>query len=590
MRHALQRDAVYHALDPARRFALHAAATPLVDEHSAWLHRVASSDRVNEDLATRLEREAERNREQPDRAATLLLWAADLSEDRERREHRLTEAAVVLVIAARTARALTLRQAVLGCRPSPLRQALLGAMATARGEPQNAERFLTEAVATADDDHTRLLAALWLSGHYLLWNRTDEALPVLLRALNLPLPDVQLARALRSLFALALAHSDGPLAGLSALGDLGLPSDAQDVPLPDSPLLAPRGTLRGLAGELTAGITDLTALVEREPGTVLTDTAASGYAYRGLFQYLTGAWDAGMASTQEALTLTGAQERHPALVLAHAVAAMILAGRGARDDAERHLRACERAAGGATTLYPLIARATAGQAEADHPAMAAALADLSAAPGSVRRTWQLLWRPLEAEALVETRAEGAPAFLEGLRKLADEVPCLRDASTWLTARHTTLGGNTDAALDLLRTGLAAPAPVDRIALHHTRLLHVYARLLLEIRERRAAAPLLRTAHQQYQALGAEPFARRVADDLVACGAALDTAPLGPADTIGQLTEREMTIARLTAAGNTNREIARQLCVSTKTVEYHLGHIYLKLGITSRRQLRPLLER
>jgi DNA-binding CsgD family transcriptional regulator len=39
-----------------------------------------------------------------------------------------------------------------------------------------------------------------------------------------------------------------------------------------------------------------------------------------------------------------------------------------------------------------------------------------------------------------------------------------------------------------------------------------------------------------------------------------------------------------AGGRTNREVARELVVSVKTVEYHLGHVYAKLGIASRSQL------
>jgi len=44
------------------------------------------------------------------------------------------------------------------------------------------------------------------------------------------------------------------------------------------------------------------------------------------------------------------------------------------------------------------------------------------------------------------------------------------------------------------------------------------------------------------------------------------------------------VARLVAQGMTNQEVARQLYVSTKTVEFHLSNIFTKLGITSRRQL------
>jgi DNA-binding NarL/FixJ family response regulator len=48
------------------------------------------------------------------------------------------------------------------------------------------------------------------------------------------------------------------------------------------------------------------------------------------------------------------------------------------------------------------------------------------------------------------------------------------------------------------------------------------------------------------------------------------------------------VARLAAAGRTNREIAGELVVSVKTVEYHLRNVFQKLGITRRRELAARL--
>ena len=48
------------------------------------------------------------------------------------------------------------------------------------------------------------------------------------------------------------------------------------------------------------------------------------------------------------------------------------------------------------------------------------------------------------------------------------------------------------------------------------------------------------------------------------------------------------VARLAGSGLSNREIAAQLVVSIKTVEYHLHHAFGRLGITSRRQLAARL--
>lgn len=57
-----------------------------------------------------------------------------------------------------------------------------------------------------------------------------------------------------------------------------------------------------------------------------------------------------------------------------------------------------------------------------------------------------------------------------------------------------------------------------------------------------------------------------------------------------LTPQESAVAQLVADGMTNRQIATELVVSVKTVEYHLGHVFAKLGVQSRAQLAARLAR
>ncbi|TML70260.1 MAG: helix-turn-helix transcriptional regulator [Actinobacteria bacterium] len=58
---------------------------------------------------------------------------------------------------------------------------------------------------------------------------------------------------------------------------------------------------------------------------------------------------------------------------------------------------------------------------------------------------------------------------------------------------------------------------------------------------------------------------------------------------GSLTESEERVARLAAAGLSNKEIAAQLVISVHTVEKHLSHAYQKLGVRSRSRLAARLS-
>ena len=114
---------------------------------------------------------------------------------------------------------------------------------------------------------------------------------------------------------------------------------------------------------------------------------------------------------------------------------------------------------------------------------------------------------------------------------------------------------------------------------------LYGEWLRRERRRAEARTQLRTAHDMFAAIGMQAFAERARRELRATGETVRTRTADPRD---QLTPQEAQIARLARAGLSNPEIATQLFLSPRTVEYHLAKVFTKLDITSRRQLRQAL--
>ena len=85
----------------------------------------------------------------------------------------------------------------------------------------------------------------------------------------------------------------------------------------------------------------------------------------------------------------------------------------------------------------------------------------------------------------------------------------------------------------------------------------------------------------FESLEAVPWAERARSELRASGERVRAR--GPA-TSEELTPQELQVAMLVAGGKTNRAVGAQLSLSPKTIEWHLGHVYRKLGIRSRGEL------
>lgn len=112
------------------------------------------------------------------------------------------------------------------------------------------------------------------------------------------------------------------------------------------------------------------------------------------------------------------------------------------------------------------------------------------------------------------------------------------------------------------------------------------------RERRltdARAPL-RSAHQAFELLGARGWSAQAGAERAAAGERPKRAEAHLPVLLHGLTAQELRIALLIAEGVTNREAAAALYLSPKTIGYHLGKVYAKLGVRSRTELAHLIAR
>ena len=123
-----------------------------------------------------------------------------------------------------------------------------------------------------------------------------------------------------------------------------------------------------------------------------------------------------------------------------------------------------------------------------------------------------------------------------------------------------------------------------IVVHLARTHLRYGEWLRRLNRRLDARRHLTEAHAMFTRMGAHAFAERARRELVAIGEKVRRQPVGAGD---ELTAQEGQIARLAAEGLTNQEIGAQLFISTHTVEWHLRKVFVKLNITSRRQLRAV---
>lgn len=592
--HPLYRAAIYTDLSPTRRQMLHARAAEVVVGHARLVHRIAACAGADEELASELEGVALESAALGElgNSAWAFEQAAVLSSGVEDRERRLLDAAVVQLNAAdatAAARVLALCESN-GAR----RAALTGLLGVYTGMPYAEDRLLA-AWEDHDPDSEREIgarAATSLANWMVLSGRADSALEWADHAVNGTDAGSPLRKMAYTAQAYAFAAAGRSAEGLGVLDFL--PDSANEVGVSETDPLIMRGMLSVYLDDLADAIADLGVGAARIRAGLPASYPVHCLTHLSDAHFRHGDWDAATTYAQLATSLAQDADRPMDLARAHARAAQVLSLQGQWSSAQAHVRAARDAA----QRFP---RALA----VAHSAVAAAsLASARDDPGGVLRATEHVrapgmlqvgglpgmfnWRALEADALIKLeRLDEARIALDEFE--AAILPSgLLSANLALARCRGNLAvatGDSAQAKAMFEWAhsleAAVPMPFERalVGLDDGRRLRGMS-------DKPGAVAQFEAAHKVFSDLGADPYVQACAGELAALQVA--AAEAGPAALLG-LSRAELAVARLVATGLTNREVAAELYVSVKTVEYHLRNCFIKLDISSRRELGALIH-
>jgi DNA-binding CsgD family transcriptional regulator len=473
---------------------------------------------------------------------------------------------------------------------------LMHRVAAGAGPDDVLARDLEVAARDARARGQRAQAATWLEQAAGASGLTDERVRLLLDALEVTVTTADVGRGL----ALEAGHGDPGVELVcrshSALCDVALrgreglrgfdhlPSDSAAVPLESTDALTLRGEARLLCDELPGALEDLRVVAARVSGGVPLGDPSRSLALLAHAEFQLGRWDDAVVHGELAVSLSRDAHRAWDYAFVHGCAALVPAARGEWDRAAAHVAASRLAAEAVGVTTATVAAATARAALAHARGDRVAVLDAVAA---VRRTGHAemlgpgtwIWQLFEVDALLDlNRCEEARGLLAGLERYAaqHDLASSSVAAAGLRGRLAALEGDqhrAELAFDRgwkHADGLRNPFLVAWLGMADGRRLRTAGK-------RGEAIARLKAAREVLARLGARPYLDGCDEELRACG----VHGVGGGADRAELTRAELRVARLVAAGHSNKEVAAELFVSVKTVEFHLRHAYQKLGIRSR---------
>ena len=595
--HPLVRAAIYDDLSLTKRRQLNLACAALTSGWASLPHRVAASPGSDDTLAAELEVAGEERAAEGNLAAAAdsLLWASRVAASADMREGTLLRAVECLLLAGEVPRAQALRDAVLACNDGPHRSFIVALFTAFAGNLADACVALRELAERSDTAATpglfgRVSAPLSVLYGYL--GAGDEAVTWARRALDSDgLVSTARMTATQGLAQGLLVSGRGE-EGIAALGSA---SAERMRPKPfEAELVATRGTIKAWWGDLPGAVNDLTAVIRWSRAGSPVRSLPNAYGALAEVEYRLGRWEDALTHAEVAVSLAVDTDRAWDLPFVHAVASYVHAGRGNWALAQDHAEVARQAAMVARLpvgfYYSHLATAHLMWVRGDWEAMLSSLGPFRQHtwPGGARGLGQYVGWLLEAEALIHTdRVEDAAQVLDQTeRAIAKSQIDLARAEVWrlrgVLAQAERRLPDAHAAFDRAREAVVtADSPFAE-----ARLDLAVGSFLRKTGSRNAAASALRAARERFERLRAAPFIERCEAELSACG--LRTRGRDGQDDY-ELTAREQVVAALVASGKTNREVASELYLSTKAVEYHLANIFRKVGVRSRHQLSARLS-
>ncbi|MGH3302436.1 MAG: AAA family ATPase [Streptosporangiaceae bacterium] len=237
---------------------------------------------------------------------------------------------------------------------------------------------------------------------------------------------------------------------------------------------------------------------------------------------------------------------------------------------------------GAALTYSEYAKAVLHNGLGDYERAAEAAHSASAVDEVVISPWAL-YELVEGAARSNQR-ERASAAADRLSAIA-----AASASEWAcgaAARSRALLSEGRAAADLHCEAIELLSRT-RMATHLARARLSYGEWLRRENRRIDARAQLRPAFEAFVSMGAQAFAERARRELQATG---EKVRKRSENDDAELTPQEQEIAQLARDGRTNAEIGAELFIGGRTVEWHLGKVFAKLEISSRRELDQALRR